>query len=288
MNVLLTGASGQVGRELVYTCPNNIKLVALDKYSLDISNHDNVNETLNKYKPDLVINAAAYTSVEKAEMEKKFAYQINKNGVSNLALACKANNTKLIHYSTDYIFDGEKSYPYTIRDKPNPLNVYGQSKLDGEKEALKIINENILIIRTSWIYSKHGNNFVNTMLKLMNENETIEVITDQTGTPTWARSIANITWEFIRHPALKGIFHFSNSGSTNWFEFAKAIQDEALKYNMLNKPAKIIPISTNDYPSKTKRPIYSVLDCEKTWETLNVTPDDWRIALANMMQDFNK
>jgi dTDP-4-dehydrorhamnose reductase len=288
MNVLLTGASGQVGKDLVHTCPDKINLLALDKHTLDISNHDNIKKIFNKFKPNLVINAAAYTSVENAEAEKELAYQINRNGVANIALACKTNNIRLIHYSTDYVFDGKNSFPYTTQYKPNPINVYGQSKLEGEKKALEINHGKTLIIRTSWIYSNHGNNFVNTMLKLMNENESIEIITDQTGTPTWARSVAKITWRFVIHPEFNGVFNFSDSGSTTWFEFAKEIQSVATKYNILNNATKIIPIATDDYPSNVKRPLYSVLDCNKTWELLNVKPDDWRTSLGKMLRNYNQ
>lgn len=288
MNVLLTGASGQVGRELIFTCPDNIKLVALDKHSLDITNHDNVKEVFNKFKPDVAINAAAYTSVEKAEVEQDLAYRINKDGVKNLALECKANHARLIHYSTDYVFDGKKSYPYTVQDIPNPINVYGQSKLDGEREALNVDSDNVLIIRTSWIYSRHGNNFVNTMLKLMNGNESIEVITDQTGTPTWARSIADITWDFLRQPEVSGIFNFSDSGSTNWFEFAKTIQEEARTLKLLNKNILIKPISSKQYRTKVSRPVYSVLNCDETWESIDKNSAYWRINLIKMLDDLKK
>ena len=288
MNVLLTGASGQVGKYLVHTCPDKVNLLALDKHALDISNRDNIKEIFNQFEPNLVINAAAYTSVENAEAEKELAYQINRNGVANIALACKTNNIRLIHYSTDYVFDGNNSSPYTIQDIPNPINVYGQSKLEGEKKALEINCDKTLIIRTSWVYSNHGDNFVKTMLKLMNENESIEIITDQTGTPTWAKSIAKITWRFVIQPELNGVFNFSDSGSTTWFEFAKEIQSIATKYNILNNATKIIPITTEDYSSNVKRPLYSVLDCNKTWELLNVKPDDWRTSLGKMLQNYNQ
>lgn len=287
MNILLTGASGQIGSELINTCPGSIHLVPFDKDSLNISDYEKVLEIVNTYKPDVVINSAAYTSVELAETEEQLAFQVNKNGVSNLALACAANNIRLIHYSTDYIFDGKKTSPYTIQDKPNPINIYGQSKLEGEREALKINRDKVLIIRTSWIYSKYGNNFVTTMLRLMKNKGQINVIKDQYGTPTWARSVANITWEFVSNPETNGIFHFCDEGSTNWFEFAMAIQEEAIKFNMIEHPAKIIPIESKEYHSKVKRPSYSVLDCEKTWELINAKPDNWRIALGKMMTDYN-
>ena len=286
MNVLLTGANGQVARELIYTCPDNIKLFAFDKNALDITNQISVKEAFEKYKPDVLINAAAYTSVERAEIEQDLAYKINKEGISNLAIECASSKTKLIHYSTDYIFDGKKTSPYSILDKTSPLNVYGKSKLEGEEEALKLNPNKTLIIRTSWIYSKHGNNFVKTMLRLMDVGNNLEVIADQTGTPTWARSIAKATWKFIKEPEANGIFHFCDSGSTSWFEFAKSIQESALKYKIIDSPAKLIPIKSVEYKSKVERPSYSILDCKKTWELINVKPENWRVNLNNMIKDY--
>ena len=287
MNVLLTGASGQVGHELINTCPNNIRLISFDKYALNISDREKALEIVNTYKPDIIINCAAYTAVDLAETDKETAFQVNANGVSNLALAASKNNIRLIHYSTDYIFDGKKTSPYTTRDKPNPANIYGKSKLEGERQALNINRNKVLIIRTSWVYSKYGKNFVKSMLNLMNKNKSIKVIMDQTGTPTWARSIANITWEFVKRQETNGIVHFCDGGSTNWFEFAKAIHEQALKYNIINHPLKIIPITSKEYQSKVKRPAYSVLDCDKTWNLLDIEPEDWHVNLKRMLAEYS-
>lgn len=286
MKVLLIGANGQIGQELIYTCPEKIKLFSYKKHLFDITNKENIKTIVNKHAPDIVINAAAYTSVEEAENNKILAYKVNKEGVSNIAHECSARNIRLIHYSTDYVFDGHKTSPYTPQDETKPLNVYGKSKLEGEKEALLINSNKTLIIRTSWIYSKHGNNFVKTMLVLLKKGNDIEVIRDQIGTPTWARSIANITWECIKNNNLNGIIHYCDNGTTNWYEFARTIQDIALQFEIISNRINIKPISSKQYKSKVNRPAYSVLDCSQCWQLLNVIPDSWETSLYKMLRDY--
>lgn len=287
MKVLLTGASGQVGKELQFTCPESFNLISMEKKSLDITRYKDVEKALDKHEPDVVINAAAYTSVDDSELKNKtLAYKVNSDAVENIANACNKKNIRFVHFSTDYVFDGEKGSPYTITDKPNPINVYGRSKLQGEQAALLNNKDNTLIIRTSWVYSRHGNNFLNTMINLMKTKNTISVITDQTGTPTWARSIANATWCFLNKPNINGIYHFSDNGETNWFEFATMIRKLALKNKVIDKETDIIPIESRDYASKAQRPKYSVLDCERTWELLQSKNQDWMIVLERMFDSY--
>lgn len=288
MNVLITGANGQVGKELLYTCPKNINVTALDKNNLDICEYSDVKAAFDKYKPNLVINAAAYTSVEKAEVENDIANKVNRDAVFNLAFECHKNNLRLFHYSTDYIFDGLKKSPYTIYDKPNPINIYGKSKLEGEIKALETCPDNVLVIRTSWVYSKHGNNFVKSMLRLMSNKESIEIITDQIGAPTWARSIADLTWKAVENPSLNGIIHYCDNGATSWFEFAKEIKKEANLLGMINNNISINPITSKEYDSLVNRPQYSVLDCSETLKSMSLDLHiNWKTNLKNMLSDFD-
>jgi dTDP-4-dehydrorhamnose reductase len=280
MVVLVTGAKGQLGQSLQFIEKNypEIEFVFCDSKQLDITNYDNVNAIFNEFNPNFCINAAAYTAVDKAESEPKKAFSINVVGAKNLAKVCKLNNTVLLHVSSDFVFGGTKTIPYTELDKPNPTGVYGQTKLDGEK-AIQDIWEKHFIIRTSWVYSQFANNFMKTMLRLASERDTISVVNDQIGSPTNAVDLANVLVKICltnnQQPTTNnfGVYNFSNEGQCSWFDFAKKI----FEINTITINLQAIP--TASYLTPAKRPAYSVLEKSKIKNTFGIEIDGWQESL---------
>jgi dTDP-4-dehydrorhamnose reductase len=281
MVVLVTGANGQLGQALqkASQAVSEIRFVFTDSKMLDITNPDNCQSVFEEFQPDFCINCAAYTAVDKAESEADLAHKINVIGVENLAENCKKHNTTLIHLSTDFVFDGEKSNPYSENDIPNPKNVYGQTKLEGE-QAIQALLEKYYIIRTSWVYSEFGNNFYKTMLRLASERESLNVVNDQIGTPTNANCLAKAIIDIIKHPTSSnqpsyGIYHFSNEGICSWYDFAQKI------FELHNIPIPLNPIPTSSYPTAAIRPKYSVLDKTKIKATFSIQIKSWEDALKD-------
>lgn len=280
MVVLVTGSSGQLGQSLQFIAPNHpeIEFVFCDSKKLDITNLVNCETVFSKYKPKYCINAAAYTAVDKAETEQEKAFEINVIGPKNLAKVCKLNNTILLHISTDFVFDGNKISPYTEEDLPNPTGVYGQTKLQGEQKIQAIL-ENYFIIRTSWVYSQFGNNFMKTMLRLSSERDTLSVVNDQVGTPTNAVDLANALIKIIltnnQEPTTKsfGIYNFSNEGQCSWYDFAQKI------FEINNIAINLLPIPTTSFPTAAKRPKYSVLDKTKIKNVFKFEIKSWEVSL---------
>lgn len=273
--ILVTGANGQLAQCIKDLEPNFLDSIISYKNSLnlDITNSDQVNTIFKKNNFDWCINCAAYTNVEKAETEKDKAFDVNHLGVKNIALACRDNNTKLIHISTDFVFDGMSSKTYTENDEPNPINVYGLSKLKGEKEVQSLLKE-YYIIRTSWLYSEYRNNFLKTILKLSETKSEINVVSDQIGTPTYARDLADAILKIIKTDTCEyGIYNYSNQGEISWYEFATAI----LKIINSNITAK--PILSSNYPTHALRPKFSVLDKTKIKNTFNISIPYWKDSL---------
>jgi dTDP-4-dehydrorhamnose reductase len=250
---------------------------------LDISDREAVANYVSRAKPDVIINTAAYTAVDKAEGEQALADAINGSAVAYLAESATANNARFVHISTDFVFDGTAHAPYTPEAPTNPLSVYGRSKLAGERAALA--HQTALIIRTAWVYAAHGNNFVKTMLRLMAERDEVRVVTDQISTPTHATSLARSVWGLIAAEA-KGIYHATDAGTASWYDFAVAIQEEALALGLLDRAVPVIPIPTSAYPTPAKRPHYSVLDTSATWDALGVPAAHWRVELRTMLQQL--
>ncbi len=289
MKVLITGSKGQLGSELQITAPEKYDITAVDIDQLDITNKKEASIFISKNKFDLIINAAAYTNVDKAEYDETLAYAINTNGVENIADAASKNNARVFHVSTDYVFDGNNSTPYSTEQKREPIGIYGKSKMNGEIALETILPKKHIILRTAWLYSIHGNNFVKTMLKLMNEKSILKIIDDQIGSPTSAKSLAKTLWSFADNKNLYGAFHWTNSGVASWYDFAIAINEEAKKIGLLPEiSAKILPISTEEYKSDTKRPAYSVLDKSKTYKDLNLNKVHWKCELRNCLNELNK
>ena len=279
MVVLVTGANGQLGQAIQFVAGNypNIRFVFCSSSDLDITNKENCKFIFNKEKPDFCINAAAYTAVDKAESEPEQAHLINVIGAKNLAEACKNFNSKLIHISTDFVFDGSKNSPYNETDLPNPKGVYGQTKLEGEI-AIQEVFDAYFIIRTSWVYSQFGNNFMKTMLRLASERASLSVVSDQIGTPTNAVDLAECLVTIItEHSKLNtehyGIYNFSNEGQCSWFDFAKKI------FEINQVKIDVTPIPTTQFPTPAERPKYSVLDKTKIKATFGIEIKPWEQSI---------
>jgi dTDP-4-dehydrorhamnose reductase len=288
MKALITGGSGQLGCELQRSVPKHTECIALDRTQLDIADASAIDRILAEHQPTVIINAAAYTAVDKAEQEQKTAVAANVIGPGLLAQAAAERNLRIIHISTDFVFDGAKSSPYLPADEPSPMSVYGATKLKGERQVLEIAAERAVIVRTGWVYSAHGHNFVKTMLRLMRERDALNVVVDQIGTPTWAYGLAEAVWGFVERPAVSGVFHWSDAGVASWYDFAVAIQEEATDIGLLEKEIPVHPIRTVDYPTPARRPSYSVLDKTATWMTLGAVPLHWRAALRRMLAELKE
>jgi dTDP-4-dehydrorhamnose reductase len=284
---LVTGAGGQLGRELVLTSPQGLDCAALDRQGLDITDAAAIGRTLDALEPRVVINAAAYTAVDRAEAEPGAAGRVNGTAPGLLAAACAERGVRLLHVSTDFVFDGLASSPYGPDAAPAPLSAYGRSKLAGE-DSVRASLADAIVLRTGWVYSRHGGNFVKTMLRLMAEREELTVVADQVGTPTWARGLARALWTFAERPALAGTYHFSDAGVASWYDFAIAIGEEALALGLLPRLPRILPVPTAAYPTPARRPAYSVLDKGATWRDLAIDGVHWRRQLRLMLRDLKE
>jgi dTDP-4-dehydrorhamnose reductase len=287
MRVLITGAEGQIGRALVAAAPDMGEILATDRSSLDITSQTEVVRRLRDFRPDLILNAAGYTAVDQAEKEPEIARAVNQEGARNVALASAEIGARLLHFSTDYVFDGWKSRPYTPEDFPDPINAYGASKLAGERAVSALLGQRAAIIRTAWVYAANGHNFLRTMLRLLNERDEVTVVADQTGTPTSASSVARATWSIAMRGDLSGILHWTDDGVATWYEFAEAIRREALAAGRLGRAARILPVTSEEYAAPASRPRYSVLDCSATRRSLGLIPEHWQAALRHTLQELD-
>ncbi|NOT51614.1 MAG: dTDP-4-dehydrorhamnose reductase [Chitinophagaceae bacterium] len=273
--ILVTGSNGQLGKELKKIASSllQFEFIFLSKEDLPIHHFEMVRHYFTTYKPQYLINCAAYTAVDRAEQEKDRAFQINGEAVGVLAAVCNEQQCKFIHISTDYVFDGTATVPYKEDSLTNPQSVYGASKLEGEKQAMQF-NAETIIIRTSWVYSEFGKNFVKTMQRLMSEKEEINVVNDQFGSPTYAADLAEIILQIISSQKWKpGIYHFCNEGIITWYEFALAIKE------LTGSNCKVNPIPTSQYPAPAKRPSRSVLDTAKIQNVFAIEMKDWKESL---------
>lgn len=283
--ILVTGANGQLGWELgqlASTYPA-FEFILMDRSQLDLSLPDSFEKVILAIAPDCIINTAAYTAVDKSETEKELAYTVNATAVQALAHICKKLAIPFITYSTDYVFDGEANEPYLPTTKVDPVNYYGSTKAAGEAMAIEA-NEHSIIIRTSWVFSSHGNNFVKTMLRLMKEKESLNIVADQKGRPTYARDLAKATMQIIQlldaGQSIKGIFHFANQGETTWFDFAAKIK------NIAGLSCALNPIDSAAFPTPAKRPKYSVLSTQKIEALLTSSIPKWEDALQDCIQEL--
>lgn len=284
MKALITGAGGQLGQALLASVPDGVQAVALDRAALDIGDADAVQAAVAKMRPDLLVNAAAYTAVDKAESEPDAAYRINAQGPGHLAAAAQAHGVRFIHVSTDFVFAGDHASPYAPDHLAAPIGVYGASKRAGE-EAVLAAHPAALIVRTAWVYGVTGHNFVRTMLRLMAQRDEVRVVADQIGTPTFAGSLAEALWALDEARA-RGVQHWTDSGVASWYDFAVAIQEEALALGMLDHVAQVLPIATSDYPTPARRPAYSVLDKSSAIALIGHATPHWRVNLRKMLKEI--
>lgn len=281
MKALITGANGQLGQSLQHTAPVDAELICTDVAELDICDAKAVDAFVAQHKPDLILNAAAYTAVDRAESEEALALRINAQAVGHLAAAARAHNARLVHVSTDFVFDGLSGVPYRPDAPPAPVSAYGRTKLAGEQAA----GADALIVRTAWVYAPKGHNFVRTMLRLMAERDEVRVVADQIGTPTYAPDLAAALWA-LAGKGITGIHHYTDSGAASWYDFAVAIEEDALGAGLINRAVPIIPINTSDYPTPATRPHYSVLDKTSTFAALGGPAPHWRTNLRKMLQEI--
>lgn len=285
MRALIAGAGGQLGRELVATAPAGVDVVAADRSRLDVTDAAAVRQAIQGSRADVVINASGYTAVDRAESDRAAAFDVNALGPANLARAAVDAGARLVHVSTDFVFDGCRSSPYPPDAVPNPLSVYGESKLAGERSVQEVTDGRGVIVRTAWVYAARGSNFVNTMLRLMGERDELRVVVDQVGTPTRARGLARALWSAASAPEVRGTLHWTDAGVASWYDFAVAIQEEAIVVGRLRREPPIVPVLTQAYPTAAKRPAYSVLDKTSTWSVLGMTAPHWRVSLRRMLEE---
>lgn len=283
MRVLITGSGGQLAQSLIQNSPVNIELVTLTRNELDVSDMAVAHRVISEVNPKVIINTAAYTDVELAETNSDKVYDVNALGAENVAKISNQIEAKLIHISTDYVFDGQQSIAYKPGDTTNPLSIYGKSKLLGEVKVAEATAGQAIIIRTSWLYSMHGKNFLRTILSKLKARENLMVIDDQIGTPTSTESLAEFVWETVLKD-IRGIYHWSNSGVTSWYDFAVAIYEEAVGFGKIDTGITIVPCKTKDYFFKAERPAFSVLDKTETIKTFGKVPPHWRECLRDVIR----
>ncbi|AOE83166.1 dTDP-4-dehydrorhamnose reductase [Pseudomonas sp. TCU-HL1] len=290
MRVLIAGARGQVGHELMRRVPEVFEAVGMGSTQLDLADTEQVAAVVNNVQPQLIINAAAYTAVDKAESEPERAWAVNRDGVAHLAIAAEGLGIPLLHISTDYVFAGDAREPYRETDPTDPTGVYGASKLDGEVALAANCSQHI-ILRTSWVFGAYGNNFVKTMLRLGREHEELGVVADQHGCPTSAASIASALWslasQYREQGSLQwGIYHYGGSPACTWHGFAQEIFRQAHGRGLLGRVPVLRAIATADYPTPAKRPAWSVLDCSKLRQAHGIAQADWREELGLVLREL--
>lgn len=288
MSILITGGNGQLGltlQALFNKKMADMPVYAFDKNQLNITDKRAIHSVMAEYRPKWVINTAAYTAVDKAETEHESTFNLNVNAVRYLAEACAHFNTKLIHFSTDYIFDGKNQTPYRETDASSPQSTYGETKWLGE-QAIVTTFDDYIILRVSWLFSAYGNNFLKTILRLLKEKNSLRIVQDQQGCPTFAGHIGLIVQKFItEHPQVSGIFHYCDKPATNWYEFSCHIQDQLIKdYEFGEKP--IAPITTAEYPTPAIRPEYSVLNCEKILQLPGIQQYHWQSGIQQTLREL--
>lgn len=286
MRAVVLGSGGQLGRCLLDTAPAAFEVTALDRASLDITDHAGIRAMLQALRPAVVINAAAYTAVDQAEDDAERAFAVNEIAAGELASSCESMGARLLHVSTDFVFDGASSRPYRPDDPTHPLGAYGRSKLAGEV-AVRAANPASIIVRTSWLYSEYGHNFVLTMLRLMKAGGPLRVVGDQTGSPTYARGLANVLWRLAASGEQGGILHWCDEGQTSWHGFAGQVAEAALAHGTLAMRPTIQQITSGEFETRAKRPAYSVLDCSDLRAMLPGEQRPWADNLRLMMARTN-
>jgi len=280
MKILVTGKNGQLGSELQDLEPMfpQFRMVFVDRDEMDLNNEEQIKEVLEREQPGLIINAGAYTAVDKAETEEELCDAINHKAVKTMGEWCSKHGARIVHISTDYVFDGQSEVPLKETDETDPINVYGKTKRKGE-EALEASGADFIIIRTAWVYSVYGANFVKTMLRLMNERDELGVVADQVGSPTYAKDLAGVILDILNAPVfVPGIYHYSNEGRISWYEFASAIKE------IKGYPCRLNAIESSAFPTPARRPAFSLLNKEKIKNTYHIKVPFWKDSLSEMLR----
>jgi dTDP-4-dehydrorhamnose reductase len=285
LKILVLGGGGQVARAVAASAPTHHSVLVKSRQDLDIANESELMSAVAGSGADWIINGAAYTAVDRAESEAEVARQINETAVGVMARAAARSGCRLLHLSTDFVFDGRSNRAYLPTDRTNPLSVYGATKLGGEQQVLDH-GRDAIVLRTAWVYASTGRNFALTMLRLMRERDEVRVVADQIGTPTWATGIAQAIWGLIDSAAAAGMYHWTDLGIATWYDFAVAIQEEALTRGLLSRAVPVIPISTADYPTPATRPAFSVLNTEATRALVKAPARHWRHNLRMMLDEL--
>jgi len=285
VRVLVTGAGGQIGKALLRSAPPGAQPIGLTHAELDIGDEGAVADCLERHAVEVIVNAAAYTAVDRAETERELAARVNSLGPANLAAQAARLGARLVHLSTDFVFDGSSSLPYRPESPAHPLNVYGETKRAGEVAVLRALPENSVVLRTAWVYAVDGRNFVRTMLRLMAANRSVRVVCDQVGSPTSARSAARAVWRIIEQPELVGVHHWTDAGVASWYDFAVAIAEEGAGLGLLPEDVVVTPVSTAEYPTPARRPPFSVLD-RSSLASLDLEAVHWRRALRSVLREL--
>jgi len=285
--VLLLGALGQLGREIASRVPQSIDFKALTKAELDITSESDINRAITSSAPDTVINTAAYTRVDKAELEPELAFAVNERGIEFLSSCC-GPETRILHLSTDFVFSSFQHAPYAPNAPTEPVSVYGRSKLAGEQALLKSRPKTSVVLRTSWLYGSETKNFLTTMLELMKTRDGLKVVNDQFGSPTSVETLAQIVWKLALDSNANGVFHWSDRGVVTWYDFALEIQQQALDLNLLTTRIPVIPIPTKEYPTLAKRPEYSALDSTTTEAITGMKTRPWKEQLAGVLKKIKQ
>jgi dTDP-4-dehydrorhamnose reductase len=290
VKVLVTGSTGQLGRALLESVPDSVQARGVDRGQCDLGNPDQCRALVASERPDVVINAGAYTQVDRADSEPELATRINADAPAAFADGLHKTGGRLVQISTDFVFDGRQGMPYAPDAPSNPLNVYGASKRAGEQAVLHLLKERAVVVRTAWVYSSHGSNFVKTMLRLMSSRDSLAVVSDQIGAPTWAKSLAGAVWAAVRRPSVSGVLQWTDAGVASWYDFAVAIQEEAVARGLLSKAVPVLPIAAEEYarqfPASVPRPPFSVLDLRASRGLLGLEPVHWRTNLRRMLDEL--
>lgn len=286
MKVLIAGARGQVGRALQTLQPAGVEMLACGREELDLRSSQSVQTVFERFRPEVIVNAAAYTAVDKAESEVDLAREINAAGARRLAEAAANFGARVIHVSTDFVFDGSQSSAYIPSAHPNPLGVYGATKLEGENAVQAALGSRAVVLRTSWVYSPYGKNFLLTIVRLLSEQGLVRVVDDQIGSPTSARSLSATIWRLVERPDVGGVLHWTDSGVASWYDFACAIAEECIPLGLVSREVRVRPIPTSEFPTPAKRPPFSVLDKRLTFELLGVEAQHWREELRSVLSEL--
>jgi dTDP-4-dehydrorhamnose reductase len=287
VRALVTGSAGQLGLELLRTSPPDFQVIGLSHGDCDITDREQVEAAVQTHRPELIINAAAYTAVDAAETASEVAYAVNAAGAGNVARSAANARARIIHISTDYVFDGTNSEPYLPDSVPKPISVYGASKLAGEQEVQRN-SPSSLIIRSGWIYSSHGRNFLRTILASIRAAKPLRVVANLTGVPTSARSLAVTIWESASRSEVHGVHHWVDDGTASWYDFAVAIQEIAVEQGLVDKPVPIAAITSEEYGAPARRPPYSVLDSGSLSRAIALKPRPWRTRVAETLREVDR